>query len=326
MNLQNKNYVSVFSLILTISLTFSAFAQEPQNIQIITLPTGSKAYRVGVTLAAAINRTTEHKAIVAGYGGAQVIVPMLQNNRAEFALINSDDATQGYRGTGQFRRSNDNLRLISNAYDIYAGVVVAADSPIQSIKDIKGKRVTGIFSSHKSCALVAEAQMANMNLDRGEVRTVPVTNPISSVQAVADGRADVALCVSPGIPAALEANAKVGIRYISMDPSEAALERQRQIFNASSIVMKQAGSIPDISEDGHFLSYDYYLVSSSHVPDHIVEDVLSVLWDQHDSLANENQDFSAWTQQRMNFSQNPIPYHKAATQFFQSRGLNFSSR
>ncbi|NNE38406.1 MAG: TAXI family TRAP transporter solute-binding subunit, partial [Gammaproteobacteria bacterium] len=256
-------------------MTFGAYAVDPQNIQIITLPTGSKAYRVGVTLAASINRSTDHKAIVAGYGGAQVIVPMLQTNRAELALINSDDATQGYRGTGQFRRTNDNLRLVSNAYDIFAGVVVAADSAIETIEDIKGKRVTGIFSSHKSCELVARAQMANMGLDRREVRTVPVTNPISSVQAVAEGRADVALCVSPGIPAALEANAKVGIRYISMDPSESALSRQKQIFTASNIVLKKTGIIPDISEDGYFLSYDYYLVTSSHVPDHVVEDVLT---------------------------------------------------
>ncbi len=204
--------------------------------------------------------------------------------------------------------------------------MVAADSPIQTIEDIKGKRVTGIFSSHKSCELVARAQMANMELERNDVRTVPVTNPISSVQAVAEGRADVALCVSPGIPAALEANARVGIRYISMDPSETAVDRQRQIFNASNIVLKKAGSIPDISEDGYFLSYDYYLVTSSHVADHVVEDVLNIIWDQNESLVNENQDFSAWNHERMNFSQNPIPYHKAATRFFNTRGLNYSGR
>ncbi|NNE37147.1 MAG: hypothetical protein HKN08_02490, partial [Gammaproteobacteria bacterium] len=65
---------------------------------------------------------------------------------------------------------------------------------------------------------------------------------------------------------------------------------------------------------------------SSHVPDHVVEDVLTILWDQHESLVNENQDFSAWTRERMNYSQNPIPYHRAATRFFNARGLNFSGR
>ncbi len=326
MNRQGNHFVKSICLIAGFVFSFNVWSEDPQNIQIITLPTGSKAYRAGVTLAAAINRTTQHKAIVAGYGGAQVIVPMLQSNRAEFALINSDDATQGYRGTGQFRRSNDNLRLVSNAYDILAGVVVAQDSPIQSIADIKGKRVTGIFSSHKSCALIAQAQMANLNLDRKDVRTVPVTNPISSVQAVAEGRADVALCVSPGIPAALEANAKIGIRYLSMDPSADALARQKNIFNASNIVLKNAGSVADISSDGYFLSYDYYLVGSTHVPDHVIEDVLTILWDQHSSLSNENKDFMAWTQERMNFSDNLIPYHKAATKFFNSKGINFSDR
>ncbi len=112
---QGNNFFCIYGLLMALTVSFGVIAAEPQNIQIITLPTGSKAYRVGVTLASAINRSTDHKAIVAGYGGAQVIVPMLQNNRAELALINSDDATQGYHGRGQFRRPNDNLRLVSTA-------------------------------------------------------------------------------------------------------------------------------------------------------------------------------------------------------------------
>ena len=111
-----------------------------------------------------------------------------------------------------------------------------------------------------------------------------------------------------------------------MDPSADALARQKNIFNASNIVLKNAGSVADISSDGYFLSYDYYLVGSTHVPDHVIEDVLTILWDQHSSLSNENKDFMAWTQERMNFSDNLIPYHKAATKFFNSKGINFSDR
>jgi uncharacterized protein len=319
-------FIITYIMILFISTSSISSAAEPQTIQIITLPTGSQAYRVGVTLAAAINRLTNHQAIVAGYGGAQVIVPMLQNNRAEFALINADDATRGHRGIQPFRRSNDNIRLVSKAYSIFAGVAVAKDSPIKTIDDIKGKRVTGIFSSHKSCELVAEAQMANIGLDRKDVKTVPVTNPIGSIQALADGRADVALCLSPGIPAALEANAKIGIRYISMDPSSDAINRLKQVFNVGGITRKLKGDSPDIAEDGIFLVYDYYLVSSTHVPDEIVQEVLHILWNEHGTLVKENKDFASWTQERMGFKENPIPYHTGANQFFNQMGVDLSVR
>ena len=312
----------VASLLLTSTSSYSA---DPQSIQIITLPTGSQAYRAGVTLAAAINRSTPHQAIVAGYGGAQVIVPMLQNDRAEFALINADDATQAYQGREQFRRSNDSIRLISYAYSIFAGVTVANDSVLKTINDIKGKRVTGIFSSHKSCERVAEAQMANMGLNRNEVKTVPVTNPIGSGQALAEGRADVALCVSPGIPVSLEADAKIGIRYISMDPSTAAVARIKQVFNVGGITMKKKGELPDIKEDGYFLVYDYYLVGSTHVADEIVEEVLNVLWNEHEELVKQNKDFISWTRERMLSTDNPIPYHKAAINFFDDKRLNTST-
>jgi TRAP transporter TAXI family solute receptor len=296
-----------------------AYSAEQSTLQILTLPTGSKAYRAGVTLAAAITRHTGYQAIVAGYGGAQVIVPMLESNRAELALINADDALQGYLGERAFRRSNPNLRLISIAYDIMGGTVVAEDSDIQTINDIRGKRVTGVFSSHKSCELVARAQMANMGISRDEVRTVPVTNPVGSVQALTEGRADVALCVAPGIPAALEADARIGIRYISMDPSDEAVTRLKQVFNLGSVVMRKKGYFPDIKEDGHFISYDYYLVGSSHISEEAVTAVLNVLWSQQQELARENRDFMSWTRERMYLEDSPIPYHDAAIRFFRSR-------
>ena len=311
---------------ITLLLPMTTNAADQKTIQIITLPTGSQAYRAGVTLAAAISRLTDYQAIVAGYGGAQVIVPMLDTNRAEFALINAADASRGYRGVQPFRRSNDNVRLISNAYSIFAGVAVAKDSPIKTISDIKGKRVTGIFSSHKSCELVAEAQMANIGLDRKDVKTVPVTNPIGSIQALAEGRADVALCVSPGIPAALEANAKIGIRYISMDSSINSVTRLKQVFDVGGITMKKKGESPDIAEDGFFLVYDYFLVSSTHVPDEVVDEVLAVLWNEHEALVKENKDFTSWTRERMGLTDNPIPYHKAATLFFNKKGVDLSVR
>jgi TRAP transporter TAXI family solute receptor len=296
-----------------------AYPAEQSILQILTLPTGSKAYRAGVTLAAAITRHTPYQAIIAGYGGAQVIVPMLESNRAELALINADDATQGYRGVRPFRSKNENIRLISNAYNIMGGTVVAEDSDIRTINDIRGKRVTGVFSSHKSCELVARAQMANMGISRDEVRTVPVTNPVGSIQALAEGRADVALCVAPGIPAVLEADARVGIRYISMDPSDEAVTRLKQVFDLGSIVQREKGYLQDIKEDGFFISYDYYLVGSTHIPDELVEAVLNVLWNQHEELSMENRDFISWSRERMHMEDNPIPYHDAAIRFFESK-------
>lgn len=313
-----------FIAILFLAFSFTSHAAGP--IQIITLPTGSKAYRAGVTLAAAISHNTTYQAIVAGYGGAQVIVPMLERGRAELALINADDAMQGYNGTETFRRANKNLRLISNAYSILGGVAVAANSDIRTIEDIRGKRVTGIFSSHKSCEVVAEAQMANMGLSRDDVRTVPVTNPVGSIQALAEGRADVALCVSPGIPAALEADARIGIRYISMDPSDVAITRLKKVFAVGGVSYREKGSLPDIREDGYFISYDYYLVGSTHLADVIVESVLSVLWENHNELASDNKDFNSWTQERMPLRDNPIPYHRAAVEFFHRHGIEVTGQ
>ena len=201
----------------------TVYAQQPETLQLLPLPAGTMAYRVGVTLAATLTRMTPYRTIIAGYGGAQVMVPMVDSGRADLALLNANDAGQGFRGEPPFRQANGNLRLISNAYSNTVGIIVTRDSDIKSIADIRGKRVTGIFSSHKSCEQLAEAQMANMNLTRADIKIVPVSSPVASVEALSEGRADVALCATPGMPALLEAGTKIGIRYLGLDPSTEAV-------------------------------------------------------------------------------------------------------
>ena len=299
-----------------------AGAQQPDTLQLLTLPAGSMAYNVGVTLAATITRTTPYQTIIAGYGGAQVIVPMLDSGRAELALLNANDAAQGFKGEPPFRQANSNLRLISNAYANTVGVIVARDSDIKTIADIKGKRVTGAFSSHKSCEQQAEAQMANMGLTRADVKIVPVSSPVASVEALSEGRADVALCATPGMPAVLEAGTKIGIRYLGLDSSPEAVSRMKKVFTAGKISLEPKGSIPDLNEDTYFLGYDYYLVGSTHLNDAAVQQILTVLWNEHDNLVKENREFETWSVDRMALPDSTIPYHKAAVEFFKSKDIH----
>jgi len=314
-------YLVLFSLC-TLALPRTSIAQQAETLQLLTLPAGSMAYRVGVTLAATLTRTTPYKTIVAGYGGAQVMIPMLDSGRAELALLNANDAGQGFRGEATFRKASPNLRLISNAYANTVGVIVARDSDIRTIADIKGKRVTGAFSSHKSCEQLAEAQMANMGLTREDIKLVPVSSPVASVEALSEGRADVALCATPGMPAILEAGAKNGIRYLGLDPSPEAVQRLKKVFAAGTITLEKKGAIPDLTEDTWLLGYDYYLVGSTHLSDSAVRQILTVLWDGHDDLVKENREFETWSAERMAISAGTIPYHNAAIEFFKSKGIH----
>lgn len=310
--------------IIGIMLPAGITAQQTESLQILTLPAGSNAYRAGVTLAAALTRKTSYKVIVTGYGGAQVMIPMLDSGRAELALLNANDAAQGFRGDLPFRQTNSNLRLISNAYSNTVGVIVARDSDIRSIADIRGKRVTGIFSSHKSCEQLAEAQMVNMGLTRSDIKVVPVSSPVASVEALSEGRADVALCATPGMPALLEAGTKIGIRYLGLDPSPDAVQRMQQVFKAGTVSLEPKNSIPDLTEDTYFLQYDYYLVGSTHLNDSAVQQILTLLWDEHENLAKENQEFATWSPRRMAITDSTIPYHNAAAEFFKRKGLRLS--
>ena len=223
------------------SLLGSAYAAD--QVDIVTLPQGSVAHGVGVALAGVVSAKSPIRMIAAGYGGPQILVPLVDEGKASFALLNANDVASATRGTKpEYKSAHRNLRIISNGYSNSIGILVRADSDIRTAADLKGKRVTGVFSAHKTCAKLATATIANAGLTWDDVKVVPVTSTVPSVQALADGRADAALCGAIGMSVIKEVNARVPLRFVSLDSSPAAEKRAEEAF-AGGRVIEVAGEL-----------------------------------------------------------------------------------
>jgi TRAP-type uncharacterized transport system substrate-binding protein len=58
--------------------------------------------------------------------------------------------------------------------------------------------------------------------------------------------------------------------------------------------------------------------------DDAVKQVLTLLWDGHDNLVRENQEFATWSTARMPLPNSTIPYHPASIEFFRTKGIDLS--
>jgi len=310
------------ALLLVAPLAKSVAAEE-FKADIATLPAGSLAHGVGVALAGVLSQKTQVKAIAAGYGGPQVLVPLVNQGKATFSLLNADDVGSAFRGLApEYNQAHKNLRLISNGYVNQVSVLVRKDSPIRSMADLKGKRVTGVFSAHKTCAKLASAIIANGGIGWDEVKVVPVTSTVPAVQAVGEGRADAALCAAIDMAVIKEVNAQVPVRFLSLDDSKAATARTVQVFGPGRVA-KAAGVIPTELDaaDANFLEYDFYLVGHDKLPDAMIAQVLDVLWNNNKELVEYHKQFLDWTQPRMASADMTIPYHPASVAFFKAKGV-----
>lgn len=313
----------VITGILAAGLTANAgAAQEEVKVEIVTLPAGSLAHGVAVGLAGVVGQKSSVKLIAAGYGGPQVLVPLVDEGKAAFTLLNANDVASAMAGAAPaYKQRHQNLRLISNGYRNAIGILVRADSDIRSPADLKGKRVTGVFSAHKTCANLASATIANAGLTWDDVRVVPVTSTVPSVRALAEGRADAALCGAIGMAVIKEVNAQVPVRFVSLDAAPAAEERAQAIFTGGRIAKAAKGSDEALLEDTDMFEYDFYLVGGKQLPDELVTRVLEVIWNSHQELVEANRTFADWTQERMATETMSIPYHPAAVAFFKEKGV-----
>ena len=68
---------------------------------------------------------------------------------------------------------------------------VRADSPIKSIAELKGKRVSSDFNAQKTIARIIEAHLANAGLGWKDVTGVPAPNVVRQAEDFMSGKVDV---------------------------------------------------------------------------------------------------------------------------------------
>jgi TRAP-type uncharacterized transport system substrate-binding protein len=142
------------------ALAAPAAAQLPRSVTLAMNPPGTVYYTFGSGLAKGISGGPFQVAIQP-YAGSSTFLPLLNSGEVELGIVNAVDMGLSYRGPKfQIGRRNPfphapNLRLIMRGSPLLVGLLVRKDSPIKSVNDVKGKRMTGEYPtwtpSSRSC-------------------------------------------------------------------------------------------------------------------------------------------------------------------------------
>ena len=99
------------------------------------------------------------------------------------------------RGEGKAKRRwwrrRFSLRTLAIIFPIKVGLFVRADSPIKSIKDMKGKTIAYGFTSQEIIKLTVDAMLATEGLTAADLKTVLVPNLVRGVDEFMSGRVDI---------------------------------------------------------------------------------------------------------------------------------------
>lgn len=314
----------ILSVTLAVLLLAPAMAVA-QAVAVGTNPPGTVFYAIGSGLAKVVSEASPVKMAVQPYSGSSTFIPLLNSGELEFGVNNAVDMALAYRGPA-FQIGGRNpfahapaTRLVMRGSPFLVGLLVRKDSPIKTIHDIKGKRMTGEYPAHLAIWYNMFGHLASAGLTWNDVKVVPVPAVNEGVDALVQGRAEVTEFAINGAKVK-EADAAVGVRHISTDCSADGERRLRQAVPGYYPRWVKAGTATAVVEDTCFIAYDNYLTAAKGVPDKVVEAVLKALWDNVDRLPPLHPIFREWTREQAVSADVTLPYHPAAVRFYKERG------
>ena len=146
----------------------------PASTTIGTNPAGTAFYAVSAGLAKVISGAGPMQSMVQPYTGSSTFLPLLDSGEIDFGIVNAVEMNLGYQGPAKLKISGKNplphvpnTRLIMRGSPLSVSLVVRKDSPIKTVHDIKGKRVTGEYPANIAIWFHVYTELANAGLDLG---------------------------------------------------------------------------------------------------------------------------------------------------------------
>jgi uncharacterized protein len=314
----------VLSLAVFLSQTTSA--QLPKSAVIGTNPAGTVFYALAGGLAKVASEATPIQVNIQPYSGTSTFIPLLDTGELDFGVVNAVDIGMAYLGPQKLKVGgknefvhSPNIRLVMRGAPLIIALLVKKDSPLKSVHDVRGKRVTGEYPAHQAVWFNMFGALATGGLTWKDVKVVPVPAVNDGVDALVQGRAEVTIG-AVNMAKIREADAAVGVRHLSTDCSPEGDKRLRQAVPGYYTRMMKAGSGAAIVEDTCVTAYDIYFATHKSAPDQLVNLILKAIWDNEEKLKPIHPGFREWTKERALAPDVTIPYHPGAIKFYQEKG------
>ena len=304
-------------------LLFGA-AAAAQPLGIGSNPQGTLVYTLAATVSKALSESAMMQSRVQPQSGTGTTVPLVNSGELDIAFCNAREFYDSYYGVGSSNKHpNPNIRAMAVLFPIQVGLLVRNDSPIKSVKDLRGKTFAYGFTSQEVIRILLDGLLANAGLSVKDVKTVMVPNLIRGVDELIAGRVDVAF-FALGQAKVSEADAAIsgGIRFLPVDESPAAVDAMMKIVQVGYVdKVAPAKNLVGVRDTIPVAFYDYVVFANKDVPTARVKTITQVIAEQRDSMAKSLPLFRRLQLERMYTSKLQVPYHPGSIAYYDEKGI-----
>lgn len=290
----------------------------------ITLATGSTSanyYAIGGVMSTVLNPVlTQSSITVTATGASKANVQLLQDNEANFAILQNDVAYYAETATDLFEGETpyEDWGALCAIYDEVVQIFTL-DPDIKTFTDLKGKTVS-VGAAGSGDNFAASQIFAEYGMTFDDVNAV-YQSYSDSAEGMKDGKIDAAFCVS-GAPTTalmdLVASAGKPLNIITLEDEHIDSLMTDYPFYAKTVI--PAGTYDGLDTDTTTVSIRAMLVARSDVSEDVVYELMAAMFDNLDSLRTGHAKFDNLSLETATAGVS-IPYHPGAEKYLTENGV-----
>lgn len=315
-----RQFMVLIAFLAVISLSLSGCSSGKKSLTLSSGGKGGVYYRYSNELEEILSENDGSLSLdVQTSAGSASNLRLLSSGLADLGIVQNDILKDAVEGTGVFESDGprSDIRAIAGLYTESLQIVAADSADIESIADLKGKKVSvgekesGVFTN-------AEAILSSYGLAMADIEPSYLSFD-DSAKAMQNGEIDAFFCTaSAPTTAVTELSEEMDIHLISLD--NRAISQFHNEYSGYSTSVIPAGTYKGQDEDVTTVGVKAVLVTTDDLKDSDAATIISCLFDNADRLENLTGQTDALSPQ---FASEGIaaPFAKGVQSFYEGEGI-----
>ncbi len=278
-------------------------AQEKINLSIATGGTGGVYYPLGGGMANVLSKYVPGMQATAEVTGGSVDnLKLIGTGKPYVAFAMTDASLDAYRGEDKFKGTKVPLRTLMILYPNRMHVVSIEGTGVNTINDLKGKRVsTG--SPGSATEVMAFRVIEAAGLDKDKDMTRERLGVAESVNAVTD------LAATPGVK----------IKMIDHANLVAAMNKKYGDLYVEDTIPKSTYS--GMTADNKQATVMNILIAHENMSDQVAYNIVKAVFEHRSELIAVHKEAENFKLELQKQAASPIPFHPGAIKYFTEKGV-----
>ena len=309
-------------IVRVLALLCFAVAAQAQNISIATGGTGGVYYPLGGGMAAVLSKYVPGiQATAEVTGGSVANLQLIGTGKPYLGLTMADATLDAYKGEDKFKGKPVSVRTLLILYPNRMHVVTIEGTGINSMKDLKGKRVsTGSGGSATEVMAFRVIEAAGLDKDRDMKRER--LGVAESVNAIKDRKIDAFFWVG-GLPTAAVTDLAntPGVKIKMVDHAEVVPAMNKKYGNLYVTDTITKDVYHGMDKDNHIATVNNLLVANENMDAKTAYDIIKAVFDHKDDLVRTHKEAENIKLENQKKDASPVPWHPGAIKYLAEKGI-----